>query len=73
MVFHKKFNGSWKKMIPLFKSRTENSIKNRFFSQLRKIASKYIKKGKREYSTKFGLQTLLNFYEMGLEEAKKHF
>ena len=73
MVFHKKFNGSWKKMIPLFKSRTENSIKNRFFSQLRKIASKYIKKGKRVYSTKFGLETLLNFYDMGLEEAKKHF
>ena len=73
MVFHKKFNGSWKKMIPLFKSRTENSIKNRFFSQLRKIASKYIKKGKRVYSTKFGLQILLDYYEMGLEQAKKHF
>ena len=73
MVFHKKFNGSWKKMIPLFKSRTENSIKNRFFSQLRKIASKYEKKGKREYSTKFGLERLLKYYEMGLEQAKKHF
>ena len=73
MVFHKKFNGSWKKMIPLFKSRTENSIKNRFFSQLRKIASKFIKKGKRVYSTKFGLQILLDYYEMGLEQAKKHF
>jgi len=73
MVFHQKFNGSWKKMIPLFKSRTENSIKNRFFSQLRKIASKYIKKGKRVYSTKFGLEILLNYYELGLEQAKKHF
>ena len=27
MVFYQKYNGSWKKMIPIFKSRTENSIK----------------------------------------------
>ena len=73
MIFYKKFNGSWKKMIPIFKSRTENSIKNRFFSQLRKIASKYIKTGKREYSTKFGLETLLKYYGMGVEQAKKTF
>ena len=70
MVFYNKFNGSWKKMIPIFKSRTENSIKNRFFSQIRKIASKYIKTGKRVYSTKFGLDILLKYYEEGLDEAK---
>ena len=73
MVFYKKFEGSWKRMIPLFKSRTENSIKNRFFSQLRKIASKYIKKAKRVYSTKFGLETLLNYYDLGLKQAKENF
>jgi len=73
MLFYKKFNGSWKKMIPIFKSRTENSIKNRFYSQLRKIASKFIKTGKKEYSTKFGLKTLLDYFGMGLEEAEKKY
>ena len=73
MVFYQKYNGSWKKMIPIFKSRTENSIKNRFFSQLRKIASRYIKTGKKEYSTKFGLDILLEYYTLGLDEAKKDF
>ena len=73
MAFYNKFNGSWKRMIPIFKSRTENSIKNRFFSQIRKIASKYIKTGKRVYSTKFGLDILLKYYEEGLDEAKKKY
>ena len=73
MVFYEKYKGSWKKMIPIFKSRTENSIKNRFFSQIRKIASRYIKTGKKEYSTKFGLNILLNYYKMGVEEAKIEF
>ena len=40
MYFYEQCNGSWKKIIPLFNGRTENSIKNRFFSQLRKIATK---------------------------------
>ena len=73
MKFYQKLNGSWKKMIPIFKSRTENSIKNRFYSQLRKIASKYIKTGKKEYSTKFGLETLLKYFDIGMEEAKKRY
>ena len=73
MLFYEKMDKSWKKIIPLFKSRTENSIKNRFFSQLRKIASKYIKTGKREYSTKFGLAILLKYYEEGLQESKNLF
>ena len=73
MKFYDKFQGSWKKMIPIFKSRTENSIKNRFYSQLRKIASKFIKTGKKEYSTKFGLDTLLNYYDMGMDEAEKNY
>jgi len=73
MLYYKKYNGSWKKMIPIFKTRTENSIKNRFFSQLRKIASRYIKTGKKEYSTKFGLDILLKYYDMGLDEAKELF
>ena len=73
MVFYNKLNKSWKKMIPLFKSRTENAIKNRFYSQLRKITAKYIHKDKREYNTKFKLGTLIKYYGEGVEEAKKDF
>ena len=39
--FYSKYDGSWKKIAPLFEGRTENAIKNRFFSQLRKTASIY--------------------------------
>ena len=44
IVFYKKFNGSWKNIIPIFKSRTENSLKNIFFSQTKSIISKIINK-----------------------------
>ena len=73
MFFYNKMNRSWKRIIPIFKSRTENSIKNRFFSQLRKIASRFIKTGKKEYSTKFGLETLIKYYDIGVDEAKQLF
>ena len=73
MVFYDKLDKSWKKMIPLFKSRTENAIKNRFYSQLRKITANYVKRDKSEYNTKFKLGTLVKYYEKGIEEAKKDF
>ena len=73
MVFYAKLDKSWKKMIPLFKSRTENAIKNRFFSQLRKITANYVKKDKSEYNSKFKLGTLLKYYNKGIEEAKNDF
>ena len=73
MHFYKKYNGSWIKMIPIFKSRSENSIKNRFYSELRKIASKAIKTGNREYSCKIKLEVLLTFYDKGLLKAKTNF
>jgi hypothetical protein len=40
MFFYEKCKGSWKKIVLLFNGRTENAIKNRFFSQLRKYATK---------------------------------
>ena len=73
MVFYDKLDKSWKKMIPLFKTRTENAIKNRFFSQLRKITAKFVKKDKSEYNSKFKLGTLIKFYDKGVEEAKNDF
>ena len=73
MIFYKKYGGSWKKIIPIFPKRTENSIKNRFFSQLRTIASRTHLNGKKEYSTKFGLTFLLKYLQHATELAKKKF
>ncbi len=72
MIFYKKYGGSWKRIIPIFQKRTENSIKNRFFSQLRKIASKS-QQGKKEYVTKFGLDTLKKYLSHATELAKNKF
>lgn len=73
MFFYKKFNGSWKKISPLFNQRTENSIKNRFFSQLRKIASIHIQSKEKKFSSKIKLDTLLNYLPEATAEAKLKF
>ena len=73
MIFYEKYDGSWKRIIPVFPSRTENSIKNRFFSQLRKLASKNQQTGRKEYSTKFGLDTLKKFLPQATDMAKKQY
>jgi hypothetical protein len=72
MKFYKKYK-SWRKMIPMFKNRTENSIKNRFFSQLRKIIIKKEDTGKKQYGTKFGLQSLLAYLDEGIKEAEQRY
>lgn len=73
MVFYKKYNGSWKKISPLFEQRTENSIKNRFFSQLRKIASYHIQSKEKKFSSKIKLETLLNYLNEATNEAQAKF
>ena len=73
MTFYKKYKGSWKKISPLFQQRTENSIKNRFFSQLRKIATLHIQSKEKKFSAKIKLETLLNFLDEATEDAKKKF
>ena len=73
MFFYKKYNGSWKKIIYLFDGRTENSIKNRFFSQLRKIAGESMDSDERQLSSKIRLQTLLNYYEKATLNAKQNY
>lgn len=73
MIFYKKYDGSWKKIIPIFPKRTENSIKNRFYSQLRKIASKQQQMEKKEYSTKYSLKTLIKYLHIGTKEAKEEY
>ena len=69
MKFYKKYE-SWRLMIPMFEGRTENSIKNRFFSQLRKIVVKKSPTGRKEYGTKFGLDILKNYLDEGIKQAE---
>lgn len=71
MVFYKRLNGSWKKMLPIFKSRTENSIKNIFYSLMRKISKLYINKDYKK--EKLGLDYLLNYYDIAYEQVKEEF
>ena len=73
MFFYKKYNGSWKKIIPIFNKRTENSIKNRFFSQLRKIATIKIQSKEKKFSARIKLDTLLNYLDLATLKAKEKF
>ena len=72
MLFYKKCHGSWRELIHLFENRTENSIKNRFFSQLRKIAANDLNINKKR-SSKMDLKNLIKYLEQGIEEAKNNF
>ena len=73
MYFYEKCKGSWKKIILLFNGRTENSIKNRFFSQLRKIATKDMTIEERKFASKIKLDELKNFLNEALSDAKTKF
>ena len=70
LKFYKKFQ-SWKKIIPIFKNRTINSIKNRFFSIFRKIAVKKEIYGNSDMVAKIGLDKLKQFLDETVEEAEK--
>ena len=73
MNYYEKYNGSWKKIINLFNGRTENSIKNRFFSQLRKIATSNLNPAEKRFSSKIKLEELLQYLNVALSNAKKNF
>ena len=73
MHFYEKCNGSWKKIIHLFNGRTENSIKNRFFSELRKIAAKGMTVAEKKTCTKIKLEELKNYLAEAIINTKKEF
>ena len=73
MYFYEKCKGSWTKIIHLFKGRTENSIKNRFFSQLRKIATKDMTIEERKFASKIKLEDLKKFLNEALADAQTKF
>jgi hypothetical protein len=71
MFFYEKCNGSWKKIIPLFDGRIENSIKNRFYSQLRKYATKNMEaKDRKKLIAKIKLNELKNYLNEALTETR---
>ena len=71
MFFYPKCKESWKKIIPSFNGRIENSIKNRFYSQLRKYATKDMEpKERKRLSSKIKLDELKNYLNEALETAK---
>lgn len=73
MLFYKIGHGSWKKILPLFNNRTENSIKNRFFSQLRRVATTHINLKTKSDSVHIKLDTLLIFYNQAIKEIEIKF
>ena len=73
MILYQRCNGSWRELIHYFKDRTENSIKNRFFSELRKIASNDSINKEKKRSSKINLKNLLKYLEQGIQEAKNNF
>ena len=74
MFFYEKCKGSWKKIVSLFNGRIENSIKNRFYSKLRKHATKNMNpKERRRLCPKIKLHELKNYLNVALNEAKADF
>ncbi len=72
MFFYEKCKGSWKKITPLFNGRIENSIKNRFYSQLRKCATKNFERSERKKKKpRIKLNVLLNYLGEALIQAKQ--
>ena len=69
MFFYEKCKGSWKKIIPLFNGRIENSIKNRFYSQLRKYATRNTKERK-IISSRIKLHELKKYLNEAITKAK---
>ena len=73
MHFYEKCNGSWKKIINLFNGRNKNSIKNRFYCQMRKIAGKDIPMDAKKNCPKIKLEELKNNLEKAINIAKNRF
>jgi len=61
---------SCKKILPVFPGRAENSIKNRFYIQLRKIWLKNPKNDKNEHVSKIRLKSLLLCFDEALKAAE---
>ena len=68
MVFYKKFGGSWKKIIPIFNKRTENSMKKQIFQSIKILV---LFKVKKKFSDKIKQKTFLENLGYAIEKAKE--
>ena len=64
---------SWIKILPVFENRSENSIKNRYYIQLRKIALRKNIYGNTDNVLKMGIETLKQYFDEAVEEAEKKY
>ena len=64
---------SWIKILPVFENRSENSIKNRYYIQLRKIALRKNIYGNTDNVLKIGIETLKQYFDEAVEEAEKKY
>ncbi len=62
------YGSKWAKIASYFKGRTENSIKNRFYSTLRRIAYEYQKKDEEGAHKIKSQKELLNYLPIAIEE-----
>ena len=69
LKLYQKF-GSWKKIICVFPGRAENSIKNKFYIQLRKIWNKKPLKGIKDHVSKIKLETLKLHLDGAIKDAE---
>ena len=73
MYFYEKCNGSWSKIINLFNGRNKNSIKNRFYCELRKITGKDMTIDEKKICPKIKLEELKNNLEKAINISKNRF
>ena len=73
MYFYEKCNGSWRKIFNLFNGRNKNSIKNRFYCQLRKITGKDMTIDEKKNCPKIKLEELKTNLEKAINIFKNRF
>lgn len=69
--YFNEYGSKWSKISQLIQGRTENAIKNRFYSTLRRFAADNCKNGT-SILTNFSLDELLKFFPEAYEEKKLH-
>ena len=73
MYFYEKCHGSWKKIIHLLDGRNKNSIKNRFYCQMRKVAGEDMTIEEKKTCPKIKLEELKNNLEKAITISKNRF
>ena len=74
MSLFDKINAKWSKMVPFFSGRSENNLKNRFHSCLRRTASQDVTyKGKKSSAHVLSTTELIQFFKATFEDKKREY